>query len=171
MPRGRVWIALLLTGFVCAGAAGAAVAAEPLDEAAATRFAHLALVCLHKEYPNKISHVMSSNLDAQPPHVLTPAFYGCFDWHSAVHGHWLLVRLVRLFPDAPFAKEARAALAESLTPKNVAGEVDYVLHEDRVSFERPYGLAWLLRLSRCCELPRSPARRSRRRSTRPSPRR
>ena len=120
---------------------------SPLDEAAAERFAHLALACTHKEYPNKISHVLASEEDVMPPHLLTPAFYGCFDWHSAVHGHWLLARLVRLFPDAPFAKDARVALAASLTPKNIAGEVEYLQREDRASFERPYGLAWLLKLS------------------------
>jgi hypothetical protein len=126
-----------------AGAPSAGV----LDEAASARFAHLALACLHKEYPNKIAHVMVSDADALPPHLLTPAFYGCFDWHSDVHGHWLLVRLLRLFPSAPFAAEARSALALSLTPKSIAGEVDYIKSEDRASFERPYGLAWLLRLS------------------------
>ena len=119
----------------------------PLDEAAAARFAHLALSCTHKEYPNKISHVLASEGDVMPPHLLTPAFYGCFDWHSAVHGHWLLVRLVKLFPNADFAKDARAALAASLTPKNIAGEVEYLQREDRASFERPYGLSWLLKLA------------------------
>jgi hypothetical protein len=121
--------------------------APMLDEAEAGRFARLTLACLHREYPNKIAHVMLSDEDALPPRVLTPAFYGCFDWHSDVHGHWLLVRLVRLFPDAPFAKGARAALATSLTQKNIAGEVDYIRNGDRLSFERPYGLAWLLQLS------------------------
>jgi len=118
-----------------------------LDEAAATRFAHLALACLQKEYPNKIAHVMASDADALPPRALTPAFHGCYDWHSAVHGHWLLVRLLRLFPGAPFAGEARAALSLSLTSKNIDGEVAYVRNEQRASFERPYGLAWLLQLS------------------------
>ena len=127
--------------------AASAGSPEPLDEAAAMRFAHLALACLHKEYPNKISHVMMSDVDALPPHLLTPAFYGCFDWHSDVHGHWLLARLLRLFPNAPFAKDARASLAASLTPANIAGEVEYLQREDRASFERPYGLAWLLQLS------------------------
>jgi len=123
-------------------------AASPgLDEAAAARFAQLALTCLHQEYPNKISHVMQSDADARPPRSLTPAFYGCYDWHSAVHGHWLLVRLVRRFPEAPFAKDARAALAVSLTPQNIAGEVAYLENAIRPSFERPYGLAWLLQLS------------------------
>jgi hypothetical protein len=139
---------------MAAGSAGAppaqlheAPGAGGLDEAAAARFAHLALACLHKEYPNKIGHVMTSDADALPPHLLTPTFYGCFDWHSDVHGHWLLVRLLRLFPSAPFTAEARSALALSLTPRNIAGEVAYVKSETRAEFERPYGLSWLLKLS------------------------
>ena len=106
----------------------------------------LALECVHREYPNKIAHVMGSDADAKPPRQLTPAFFGCYDWHSSVHGHWLLVRAVRLYPDQPFAKAARAALARSLTPENIAAEVAYLKAEGRVSFERPYGLAWLLQL-------------------------
>jgi len=93
---------------------------------------------------------MESDADARSPRQLTPAFYGCYDWHSDVHGHWLLARLIRLFPDAAFAAEARAALARSLTVQNIAGEVAYLQRDDRASFERPYGLAWLLRL--CAEL-------------------
>jgi Protein of unknown function (DUF2891) len=119
----------------------------PLDAPVAARFAELALKCLHEEYPNHLSHTLSSDTDAKPPHELTPAFYGCYDWHSDVHGHWLLVRLVRLFPDAGFAPAARAAIAQSLTPEHIAGEVAYLRHEDRASFERPYGLAWLLALA------------------------
>jgi hypothetical protein len=122
-------------------------AAPSLDPAAAARFAGLTLRCLHREYPNKIAHVMDSDADARPPHLLTPAFYGCFDWHSDVHGHWLLVRLIRLYPNAPFAQEARSELARSLTPTNIAGEVAYLERDGRASFERPYGLAWLLQLS------------------------
>jgi Protein of unknown function (DUF2891) len=120
---------------------------KPLDVAAAGHFAELALACLHREYPNKISHVLNSDADARPPRELTPAFYGCYDWHSAVHGHWLLVRLVRMYPDAPFVTAARAELARSFTPNNIAGEVAYLEAEGREAFERPYGLAWLLRLS------------------------
>ena len=80
------------------------------DVRAAERFARLALACVQKEYPNKISHVLNSDADVAPPRKLTPAFCGCYDWHSSVHGHWLLARLARTFPDAPFSKEARAAL-------------------------------------------------------------
>src|SRR5688572_21319536 len=113
---------------------------DALDEAAAARFAQLALACLHQEYPNKIAHVMQGDADVRPPRSLTPAFYGCYDWHSAAHGHWLLVRLLRRFPEAAFAKDARVALATSLTPQNIAAETQYFGHAKRASFERPYGL-------------------------------
>jgi hypothetical protein len=141
LVAGGLATALLFSGATRAGEAGA------LDAEAATRFAQLALACLHQEYPNKIAHVMQSDADVGPPRILTPAFFGCYDWHSAVHGHWLLVRLVRRFPEAPFAAPARAALAQSLTPENIAAEVAYLGHDKRMSFERPYGLAWLLRLA------------------------
>ena len=117
-----------------------------LDAAAEMRFAELALACVHQEYPNKIAHVLSGDGDVKPPRELTPAFYGCYDWHSSVHGHWLLARVARRHPGAPVAARARAALAESLTGANIASEVRYLAGAGRVSFERPYGLAWLLQL-------------------------
>ena len=117
------------------------------DAALAARFAKLALDCVHQEYPNKIAHSLSSDADAKPPRDLTPAFYGCYDWHSSVHGHWLLVRLARLFPQASFAKEAHRAVAQSLTPAHITQEVKYLNAEGRNTFERPYGLAWLLQLA------------------------
>jgi hypothetical protein len=110
------------------------------------RFARLALDCVHQEYPNKIAHVMASDADVAPPRELTPVFYGCFDWHSAVHGHWLLVRLLRLHPEASFAAEARKALSQSFQADKVVAEVAYLAAEGRASFERPYGAAWLLQL-------------------------
>jgi len=130
-----------MTGIVTASAAS-----EPLPEASAARFAQLALACVHTEYPNKIAHVLASDADVSPPRELTPAFYGCYDWHSSVHGHWLLARLARLYPEAPFADRARAALERSLTTENIAAEVRYLEGPGRVAFERPYGLAWLLQL-------------------------
>jgi hypothetical protein len=140
-------LALLVAPAFAEGAAPSAPRADALDAAAAGRFARLALDCVHREYPNKIAHVLASDADARAPRELTPAFYGCYDWHSSVHGHWLLARLARLYPDAPFAADARAALAKSLTPQNVAAEVAYLRGPGRVSFERPYGLAWLLALA------------------------
>ncbi len=123
------------------------VPAKQFDAQAAERFARLALACVHKEYPNKISHVLNSDEDVAPPHTLTPAFCGCYDWHSSVHGHWLLARLARTFPEASFAREAHAALSQSLTSANLKAEVAYLNGKGRASFERPYGLVWLLQLA------------------------
>ncbi len=122
-------------------------APSPLPADAAARFAQLALDCVQREYPNKIAHVLAGDADARPPRALTPVFYGCFDWHSDVHAHWLLARLARLYPAAPFAAPARAALARSLTPSGIAAEVAYLDGPGRASFARPYGLAWLLALA------------------------
>lgn len=127
--------------------AAASACAAPPDPALARRMARLALDCVHREYPNKIAHVLHSDADARPPRVLTPAFYGCYDWHSSVHGHWLLARLARLYPFEPFAAEARRALARSLTVENLAAEARYLNGPGRQTFERPYGLAWLLQLA------------------------
>jgi hypothetical protein len=126
---------------------GGLMAGSDFDQAQAARFARMALDCVHKEYPNKIAHSLNSDADVKPPRELTPAFYGCYDWHSSVHGHWLLVRLARLFPEAQFAADARRAIAQSLTPANIAQEVKYISEEGRNTFERPYGLAWLLQLA------------------------
>jgi Protein of unknown function (DUF2891) len=121
--------------------------AGSFDADAAQRFARLALACVHKEYPNKLAHSLNSDDDVAPPRKLTPAFYGCYDWHSSVHGHWLLVRLARNFPGAGFTPDARAALQQGLTEANIVQEAAYLKAEGRASFERPYGLAWLLQLS------------------------
>lgn len=137
----------LLAAAALAFPAAAAPAAE-FDGAAAARFARLALDCAEREYPNKIAHVLNGDGDAKPPRELTPCFYGCYDWHSAVHGHWLLVRLVRLFPAAEFATEARRVLAQNITAEHAAAEAAYLARGGNESFERPYGLAWLLTLAR-----------------------
>ncbi len=143
--RSTVWAVFLL---LTANAASAQTTTMPsgFDINAAERFANLALACVHKEYPNKLNHSLNSDADVAPPRKLTPAFYGCYDWHSSVHGHWLLVRLIRTFPDATFAPSAREALRHSLTTLNITQEAAYLRAEGRASFERPYGLAWLLQL-------------------------
>ena len=134
--------------------ASATLAAQPtppaLNAATADKFARLALACVDKEYPNKIAHVLNSPADIKAPHELTPAFFGCYDWHSSVHGHWMLAALARRFPNAPFAAEAISALTRHITIDNiagVAGERAYMSGAGRETFERPYGLAWLLQLS------------------------
>lgn len=132
-----------------------AIAAEPeadsmnperMNKQTAERFARLALDCVEREYPNLIHHVMTGDDDAAPPRELTPSFYGCYDWHSAVHGHWLLARLARHYPETGFGRAAVEALGRNLTRDKLLAEAAYVAHPERTGFERPYGLAWLLQL-------------------------
>jgi hypothetical protein len=136
------------------GANAFAQAAPPepvVDGRMAAGFARLALDCVHREYPNKVAHVLNGPADALPPARLYPVFYGCFDWHSSVHGHWLLVRLLRTVPAGQMPAELRAeitaALNRSFTAEGVASEVAYLQAENRESFERPYGMAWFLQLT------------------------
>jgi hypothetical protein len=112
----------------------------------AERIARLVLAAVTREYPNHLMLLATSDADLRPPRELTPAFFGSFDWHSAVHGHWCLVRLARCYPEASSAIPARAALAASLTSERLAGEHAFLSRPERTGFERPYGLAWLLQL-------------------------
>jgi Protein of unknown function (DUF2891) len=113
----------------------------------ATAFAKMALKGIRKEYPNKPGDVLNGYPDVKGPRATHPAFYGCFDWHSSVHGHWMLVRLLRLFPNLPEAKEIRAVLADHLTAEKLNGEAAYFARKESKPFERPYGWAWLLKLA------------------------
>ncbi|HDP94730.1 MAG TPA: DUF2891 domain-containing protein [Candidatus Aminicenantes bacterium] len=118
-----------------------------LNQKTASRFADLALGCISREFPNKPGHVMRSRDEVQPPKRLHPAFFGCFDWHSAVHGHWMLVRLLRRFPELPEAGRIRSALEGNLTEPALRAEAAYFREEGRKSFERSYGWAWLLQMA------------------------
>lgn len=118
-----------------------------LNSERASQLASLALGCIQREYPNKTGHVMNDESELWTPAEMHPAFYGCFDWHSSVHGHWMLVRLLRNFPDMELATEIRLALETNLTRENIAAEVDYFRQPNRKSFERTYGWAWLLKLA------------------------
>lgn len=115
--------------------------------ALASRFAGLALRCIGREYPYQPAHVITGPDDIATPRALHPAFYGCFDWHSAVHGHWLLAHVLRRFPDLPEAGVIRAGLAANLTETNLAAEAAYFRAPGRAGFERTYGWAWLLKLA------------------------
>lgn len=137
---------LLITTLAIVMAWTTTAPAHSLDERRAEHFAALALACVHKEFPNIIHHVMANAEEVDRPSRLTPSFYGCFDWHSAVHGHWMLVRLAHLYPQGSFAAEAKDALAKNLTEAKLLQEAAYMAHPDRAGFERPYGHAWLLQL-------------------------
>ena len=117
-----------------------------IELAQAAHFAQLAVDCVQRELPNTIMHMINSPADVRSPRQLHPAFYGCLDWHSAVHGHWMLVRLLRTVPALPGAA-IRAALDANLTAANLAAEVAYFAGANRQSYERPYGWAWLLQLA------------------------
>ena len=114
----------------------------------AARFAEIALGHVRQEYPHKLDHVMDGPEDVLGPRALHPIFYGSFDWHSCVHGYWLLLRVRRLFPGLPVAQRIEVLADEMLTPERVAGELDYLDRAYTGGFERPYGWAWLLALHR-----------------------
>jgi hypothetical protein len=113
----------------------------------ATRFCALALSHVRREYPNKLDHAINGEADLKAPRELHPVFYGSFDWHSCVHGYWLLARLHRRFPALADAAAIRALFDGQLTAPNVAGEVAYLRQPNRGTFERPYGWGWLLMLA------------------------
>ncbi len=117
-----------------------------LTTQSASRFATLALDCMHREYPNKLNQVLKNATGLLPPKTLHPAFYGCFDWHSSVHGHWMLVKLLKEFPQLPERQPIIDGLSQSLSPENISGEVEYFDIES-ASWERTYGWAWLLQLA------------------------
>lgn len=116
-----------------------------LTSAGASHLAQLPLRCMQQAYPYKMGIVFADSSFIRPPATHHPAFYGCFDWHSSVHGHWMLVRLIKLFPDLPEAAEIRTKLSENLSAANIAMEVKLFEGLNK-SFERTYGWAWLLHL-------------------------
>ncbi|MGA0599975.1 DUF2891 domain-containing protein [Caulobacter sp. KR2-114] len=117
-----------------------------LTPALAEDFARMALGHVTREYPNKLDQVLTGEADLAGPRALHPIFYGSFDWHSAVHSHWLLARLLRLQPQGAAAPAIRARLDEAFTLENVAGELNFLARPAARGFERPYGWAWLLAL-------------------------
>lgn len=117
-----------------------------MTEEIAERLIKLPLKCMQNEYPNKPNQVLTEAHELGTPQELHPAFYGCFDWHSSVHGHWMSVRLLRLFPGLSDADTIKSILSENLTADNLALEVEYFKRPGETSFERTYGWAWLLKL-------------------------
>jgi len=122
---------------------------EPLrlTQQEAVKLSVLPLQCIHQEYPNKLSQVITGDEDLKPPRELHPCFYGCFDWHSSVHGHWSLVKMVKAFPDMPGNDSIKQILASQITKEKVLDEVAYFEPKHNKSYERTYGWAWLLKLS------------------------
>jgi len=120
---------------------------ETLTLEQASRLAQLPLKGLQQEYPNKLEHVMNGPEEVRAPSELHPVFYGSYDWHSSVHGHWMLVRILKRYPNLPEGPKIRAILNDHFTLEKMAAEVSYLQQENRKSFERPYGWGWLLKLA------------------------
>lgn len=118
-----------------------------IDLIQANRLAQLPIDCIQTEYPNKLNQTIGEDADLQSPQDLHPAFYGCFDWHSAVHGHWSLVSLLKNFPDLENSQTIKAMLLENMSEKNIKTEVAYFFGKYNATYERTYGWAWLLKLA------------------------
>ena len=118
-----------------------------LTQESASNFAQITLRCVAKAYPSQPGYVLNAPADVQLPQVVHPAFYGCYDWHSSVHGHWMLARILRLFPTIPEAPAIIAALDRNLSAKNLAVEAAYFTKPGTAAFERMYGWAWILKLA------------------------
>jgi Protein of unknown function (DUF2891) len=131
-----------------------------VDPATADRFAKMALACLDREYPNKPDSVLEDASDVRPTREAHPAFYGCYDWHSSVHGHWMLVRLSRVAPGMASGSVVRQALDNHLSAAALAAEATSYEKPGARTFERPYGWAWTLRLAADLAASNDPAERA-----------
>jgi len=152
MKRGIIYVMLvILLGAGCTSGQTDEVAgnteALTLTIEQASRLAALPLACMQTDYPNKLGQTLGSQADIGEPQFLHPAFYGCFDWHSAVHAHWSLVKLLKIFPELEEAPEIRKKLMENISAANILSEVEYFKRSNETSYERTYGWAWLLKLA------------------------
>lgn len=116
------------------------------DKSKAEYLYHFAYECIDQEYPNKLGQVLGDDSYLAPPRELHPAFYGCFDWHSSVHGHWTLVTILAEFPDFKHRKAIIKKLQNNITKENIEKEIAYFDDEHNKTYERTYGWAWLLKL-------------------------
>lgn len=146
--------------FAAAALVSAGSLRAELDPATADRFAKLALACVDREYPNKPEQVLEGPADVKATRDFHPAFYGCYDWHSSVHGHWMLARLLRVAPGLASADQARASLEGHFSNDAIEAEVRYLEKPSSRTFERPYGWAWTLRLVAELEASQDPQERA-----------
>ena len=138
---------LIINCLCCLFTLKAQISNVNLTREEAIRLSSLPLKCLQHEYPNKLNQTLADKNELEEPHALHPAFYGCFDWHSSVHGHWMLVKLLKIFPDLDNEQLIREKLIENINAENIAIEVQYFNKKHEKSYERTYGWAWLLKLA------------------------
>ncbi len=138
---------LLIVLFACNFAGYSQITSSlKFDRKKAEYLYHFAYECIDQEYPNKLNGVLGDDSYLAPPRVLHPAFYGCFDWHSSVHGHWTLVTILREFPDFEYSDEILSKLKKNISAENIQKEIEYLNNKHNKDFERTYGWAWLLKL-------------------------
>jgi hypothetical protein len=113
----------------------------------ANKLSKLPFFCINNEYPNKLNQTLGGSEDLKSPKTLHPAFYGCFDWHSSVHGHWSLIRLLKQFPNLENSDKIKEKLLISMSKNNILKEIEYFKGRHNKSYERTYGWAWLLKLA------------------------
>lgn len=118
-----------------------------MDHDTASKLVELPLKCATQEYPNKLGQVIGDLTDLKSPRELHPAFFGCFDWHSAVHGHWSMVELLQLYPNLKQADSVKSVLQSHLSKNNISKEIEYFQEDINKGYERMYGWAWLFKLS------------------------
>jgi hypothetical protein len=148
--KNQAWLVILiLLGFSCSKPSHEKIEVESLQLtlAEANHLVALPLSCLEIEYPNKLNQTLANSFYLKGPKDLHPAFYGCFDWHSSAHGHWMLVSLMRQFPDLKHKEKIKEILSRTLSAENILSEVDYFFQPQNSSFERTYGWAWILKLA------------------------
>jgi hypothetical protein len=146
-PGMQRYAAIFLLILLSAPALARGQAPLHLTREQAERLAQMPLQCMEKEFPNKPGETLAAPADIGSPRGMHPAFYGCFDWHSSVHGHWMLVRLLKQYPALKDGELIRKKLAENLSAENILAEVTYFQRAEEKSFERTYGWAWLLKLA------------------------
>ena len=151
MFRQLILFTISISLFSCATSNASETQLEPKQAAIlnleqANRLAQLPIDCINTEFPNKLNDVIGSADDLKTPRDLHPAFYGCFDWHSAVHGHWSLVKLLKLFPDLNNSAEIKQKLLANISKENMQTEIEFFFGKYNKSWERTYGWAWYLKL-------------------------
>lgn len=139
--RRSLFSIILLCGFTV-------LLSQQLTQEQAVKLARLPLHCINTEYPNKTSHLINDQAEAvMTPSQLHPSFYGCLDWHSSVHGHWMLVKILKEFPSISLRDSIVSVLQNSFTAEKIKAEADYyVKFKNSNTYERTYGWAWLLKL-------------------------
>ena len=148
-PKPNAFLPLLFWMIASGTIASAQSSVSPsirLDASTANQWGKLVLKGVDTEFPNKLSLVYSSEEQIRTPRDHFPAFYGCFDWHSSVHGHWVLVRLLKEYPAIDTAPHIRTTLGRHLSAENLKREAEFFGRDEQKTFERMYGWAWLLRL-------------------------